>query len=187
LTKDPSRRLGCGAKGSENDFEALKSHPFFEGIDWANLFNQKAPIEYVAYNAKPADPHSLSPSSEKNTCLSPVNDNDSLSGKEIIPFKISLISVEDTQNRLILECKYLLVTLLATVMKKSPWLHYNTRVLRLFSDGHINYLEPTSMTIKGTIKLDKTCQPVFNDKYNFDLITTTRKFIFEVFSIFLTF
>jgi len=42
LHLEPSERLGVGAEGSENDFEALKSHPYFKGINF-KLLDQTAP------------------------------------------------------------------------------------------------------------------------------------------------
>jgi len=44
LKKDPMKRLGAGAKGTENDMFALKSHRFFEGIDFESLTSMKSPI-----------------------------------------------------------------------------------------------------------------------------------------------
>jgi serine/threonine protein kinase len=44
LTKDPLKRLGAGKSGSENDIFALKSHYFFEGIDFNNLHTKESPI-----------------------------------------------------------------------------------------------------------------------------------------------
>ena len=44
LDKDPSRRLGWGRSGMINDIEALKSHPFFYGIDFDNLVLWKSPV-----------------------------------------------------------------------------------------------------------------------------------------------
>ena len=38
LKKDPSERLGAGPLGSENDMNALKSHPFFKTIDFTKVF-----------------------------------------------------------------------------------------------------------------------------------------------------
>lgn len=35
---NPRNRLGAGPPGSQNDFKALKSHPFFNGVDWENIF-----------------------------------------------------------------------------------------------------------------------------------------------------
>mmetsp|Transcript_32690 Transcript_32690/g.56863 ORF Transcript_32690/g.56863 Transcript_32690/m.56863 type:complete len:414 (-) Transcript_32690:4523-5764(-) len=43
LISTPTRRLGAGPPGSDNDYSALKSHPFFEGIDFSNLI--EAPIQ----------------------------------------------------------------------------------------------------------------------------------------------
>lgn len=40
LTSDPEHRLGSQSTGG---IQAIKDHPFFEGIDWENLFNSTAP------------------------------------------------------------------------------------------------------------------------------------------------
>eukprot|EP00347_Sterkiella_histriomuscorum_P000106 403377158 len=45
LIKEPQQRLGAGPMGSKNDYQALKNHPFFEGIDWRNLNQQNPPIK----------------------------------------------------------------------------------------------------------------------------------------------
>jgi len=42
LTLDPQNRIGSGPLGSENDFEALKAHPFFKGVNFKKL-NQTSP------------------------------------------------------------------------------------------------------------------------------------------------
>ena len=42
LHLDPAERLGAGEPGSGNDWEALKAHPFFKGINF-KLLNQTAP------------------------------------------------------------------------------------------------------------------------------------------------
>ena len=44
LLKDPSKRLGAGILGSGRDYKALKKHPFFNNIDWKNLYRLKPPI-----------------------------------------------------------------------------------------------------------------------------------------------
>jgi hypothetical protein len=174
-------RLGCGVKGSDNDFHALKSHPFFEGVDWENLPNLKPPVGNIVYNPKPANMHSFSPNSRRNNCLlspvKPVKKKDTLSDKELLPFKINLIAMENI-DKIIFEC--ILFITLAIVQKKSPWLHYNTQLLKLHSNGKLEYIEPESHVVKGTIKLDSTCRPIFNDDYNFDIITSSRRFVFKV-------
>ncbi len=45
LVRDPNLRLGAGSPSSGNDFEALKSHPFFSNINWDNLPSAKPPID----------------------------------------------------------------------------------------------------------------------------------------------
>lgn len=40
LTKDPTRRLGCGPEGVEE----IKSHPFFAEIDWDALLNKEMEV-----------------------------------------------------------------------------------------------------------------------------------------------
>lgn len=39
LVLQPEQRLGAGEENDSemNGFEALKSHPFFDGTDWKNL------------------------------------------------------------------------------------------------------------------------------------------------------
>lgn len=43
LIRNPLERLGAGQPGSSNDMAALKSHPFFESIDWSTLWTISAP------------------------------------------------------------------------------------------------------------------------------------------------
>jgi serine/threonine protein kinase len=43
LIIDPSQRLGAGTH--KNDIETLKAHPFFEGINFATLHLQIAPVD----------------------------------------------------------------------------------------------------------------------------------------------
>ena len=40
-------RLGSGIKGSSNDIQALKRHPFFNGIDFENLHITIPPIKQI--------------------------------------------------------------------------------------------------------------------------------------------
>ncbi|KAF7792360.1 hypothetical protein EIP86_003396 [Pleurotus ostreatoroseus] len=43
LVRDPSQRLGAGLSGSENDMQALRSHPFFSSVNWSTLWTDPAP------------------------------------------------------------------------------------------------------------------------------------------------
>jgi len=39
LQRDVDKRLGCGGQGAEE----LKTHPFFNGVDWVQVYQQKYP------------------------------------------------------------------------------------------------------------------------------------------------
>jgi 3-phosphoinositide dependent protein kinase-1 len=43
LAKDPADRLGWGDPATESDMFSLKTHPFFDGIDFENLHNWDSP------------------------------------------------------------------------------------------------------------------------------------------------
>ena len=47
----PEERLGAGPPGSENDYEALKNHPFFKDINWDKLDSVSPPIPADRYAA----------------------------------------------------------------------------------------------------------------------------------------
>ncbi len=64
--------------------------------------------------------------------------------------------------------------------KKSPWFHYNTRKVILYSTPKINYIDPKTNKIKGTIELNKECKAVHIDTSIFNLITPKRTFKFKV-------
>ena len=44
LQVDPSERLGAGKPGTHNDYQALKSHPFFRTFKWDSLKSTNPPI-----------------------------------------------------------------------------------------------------------------------------------------------
>ena len=50
LHLDPSERLGAGPPGSPNDYEALKAHPFFKGINFKTLAQTAPPVPAERYN-----------------------------------------------------------------------------------------------------------------------------------------
>lgn len=50
LQPDPKLRLGAGPPGSENDFEALKNHAFFKGINFRTLHQTAPPVPAERYS-----------------------------------------------------------------------------------------------------------------------------------------
>jgi hypothetical protein len=51
LVIEQTERLGAGVAGNSNDMSALKSHPFFEGINFSQLYSKKAPIVITTIKA----------------------------------------------------------------------------------------------------------------------------------------
>jgi 3-phosphoinositide dependent protein kinase-1 len=49
LEKDPEERLGAGPYGSENDYEALKAHPYFAGTDFDKVFLMITPYDFKKF------------------------------------------------------------------------------------------------------------------------------------------
>ena len=50
LQIDPRKRLGAGQPGSNLDYQALKNHAFFNGIDFENLKTAKVSVEQSSWN-----------------------------------------------------------------------------------------------------------------------------------------
>ncbi len=104
LNKDPNQRLGCGGEG--NDFKALKSHPFFNNIDWNKLHDLNPPIQY--YNPKKNNFHSFSP--RRVSVLDQVLHSTKCSQKskfkikDCIPFTINLIPI-NVNDEIVMEGK----------------------------------------------------------------------------------
>ena len=44
LQVNPIKRLGAGRPGSSNDLRALKSHAYFDGIDFSRLDSMASPL-----------------------------------------------------------------------------------------------------------------------------------------------
>jgi hypothetical protein len=172
LKKDPNKRIGTGTDG----FEILKNHPFFNEIDWENLHKQTPPIDF--YISKRNNLHSFSPKRKTlfDNIIESKGKKQSFRDKEVSPFQINLIKVDDKDD-VVYES---IINKLDVLQKKSPWLHYNTRIMKLYSDGRIEYFEPSTKILKGTINLNSECKAIFYDEGKFDLITPLRKFIFKV-------
>ena len=45
LQVDPYQRLGASQPGSDNDYTALKKHPFFKGLDFSQLHIISVPLD----------------------------------------------------------------------------------------------------------------------------------------------
>ena len=153
LVKEPNKRLGGGEPGTEYDIAHLKSHPFFKGIDWQNLHNMTPPnsenFDFLLNKKNKEKKVEENKKTEKNKEPEIKSEN-----KEII-----LKSGE--------------------LEKKSPWLHYNTRKIILYSTPKIAYIDPSNNKVKGEIYLDKSVKVNHVSSNVFDIISSKRNFRFK--------
>jgi len=126
LIIDPLKRLGSGVVGkyivnvgSNNDFNALKNHSFFKGIEFENLSEMSLP--------------------HQNTLKIKVffKENQLKNNKK------EEIQVTTTNQRGDLK-----ILKEGIVKKKSPWFHYNTRKLILYNTPKIEYLDTIKNLLK---------------------------------------
>ena len=63
--------------------------------------------------------------------------------------------------------------------KKSPWLHYNTRLVKFYSKGHVDYIDPYKNELRGSFIINSHCYANFIDDYKFEIVTISRTYIFK--------
>lgn len=108
-----------------------------------------------------------------------------------IPFKDKLktktmiieeqkLKISDTEKLKEKEKDKIIIIKEQVVEKKSPYFHYNTRILRLDSTPKLEYIDPDSKVIKGTIYLNAECSAKVLSTTKFELITPKRTFLFKV-------
>lgn len=66
------------------------------------------------------------------------------------------------------------------VEKKSPYFHYNTRLLKLDSTPKLEYIDPETNQVKGIIYLSNECEAKVINSGKFELFTRKRSFLFKV-------
>ena len=72
-----------------------------------------------------------------------------------------------------------IVILEGKLQKKSPWLHYNTRLVIFYSKGHVDYYEPNTKKLKGAFIIDSKCKAIVIDEYRFEINTPKRTYFFK--------
>ena len=153
LVKDPLKRLGAGEPGTEYDINHLKSHPFFNGIDWDNLPNMSPP------NCQSFD---FLLKDQKNKSNSIIYSQDSLKKEKDYNNK-------DNKDTIIKE---------GELDKKSPWLHYYKRKVILYTNKFM-WIDPSNNKIKGEIFLDKNVKVARINMNIFDIVSTKKNYRFK--------
>ena len=199
LVKDPTKRLGFDSK----DYSEIKNHPFFKGIVFDNLEFEDPPLSDIREKLEKLGYDIPKPSEDNDNLLNDlyeerkeIEDADINSDNEInLSLKRASANNFDNLKRKNLkgECVELnienyknqgydkddIVILEETLKKKSPWLHYNTRVVKFFSKGHIDYFEPKTNELKGSFNIDSNSKVNVIDEYRFEVETTNRTYFFK--------
>ena len=201
LVKDPKQRIGYNSK----DYSEIKNHPFFNGIKFEELEFEDPPIleyrevlEKLGYklprlgeeNTEDKQNNNLEKElyeDKKEMEIEDNNDNDDtnnnlrLSANNFEELKKNLKgeSIEhnlnyekgiDDDDMILLEDQ---------LEKKSPWLHYNTRLVKFFSKGHIDYFDPKTKELKGSFIVNSDCHANVIDEYRFEIVTINRTYYFK--------
>ena len=198
LIKEPNKRIGYNSY----DYNDIKNHPFFKGINFDNLENEQSPVlnikdilEKFGYQIEKI----LTEEEKQFNIIKELYDEEEEDQKDkegnIINIKSksakdignninelkndlkgktmeynNIINNEIEEDKIILKEK---------LQKKSPWFHYNTRLVIFYSKGHIDYFEPKTKQLKGSFAINLQCKANIIDEYRFEIQTLNRNYFFK--------
>ena len=65
------------------------------------------------------------------------------------------------------------------LFKKSSWIHYNKRIVKLYSQGHLNYYDCVTKILKGSIIINENTKVYAIDDYRFEIINQNKNYYFK--------
>ena len=218
LIKDPTKRIGYGSK----DYNEIKEHPFFKGINFDNLYEEPIPLnkmhsllEKYGYieikdDSKDKDDDifiNVLNRSENNISFDERNSIGSADNAELSKscmrintsnynllknsFSNSLNNINDSEDHMIIENLNKVETpknkmhfndeviIEDTLYKKSIWIHYNKRYVKLFSKGHLDYYDYTTKILKGSIIINENTKVYALDDFRFHIINQNKNYYFK--------
>ena len=218
LIKDPTKRIGYGSK----DYNEIKEHPFFKGINFGNLYEEPIPLnkmhsllEKYGYieikdDSKDKDDDifiNVLNRSENNISFDERNSIGSADNAELSKscmrintsnynllknsFSNSLNNINDSEDHMIIENLNKVETpknkmhfndeviIEDTLYKKSIWIHYNKRYVKLFSKGHLDYYDYTTKILKGSIIINENTKVYALDDFRFHIINQNKNYYFK--------
>ena len=201
LIKDPKKRIGYNSR----DYSEIKNHPFFKGINFDELERQTPPISEIKEILEKVG-YKIAKSEEKNNEETKnkiqkelyegnkdIDDSDE-DENEIRSKRLSASNLyEMTNQNLKVDAEATssnntsnennnnedVVLLEVKIKKKSPWFHYNTRIIKFFSKGHIDYFDPKTNELKGSIFINSGCHANLVEDNKFEIETINRTFTFK--------
>jgi serine/threonine protein kinase len=89
------------------------------------------------------------------------------------PFKKNISTIENSDSS-----DKEIVLKSGELKKRSPWYYYDKRLVVLYSTPRIDYIDPSTNIVKGTIDLTSECEAILIDSSSFELKTPNRDFKF---------
>ena len=203
LVKDPKERIGYNSK----DYSEIKNHPFFTGINFDELEYEAPPVseikevlEKVGYKISKPEERKKEESKDKiqkelyegNKDMDDSDDDDEneiqskrLSASNLLEMTNPNLKVDadstssGNANNESSTSNEDVVLLEEKIEKKSPWFHYNTRILKFYSKGHIDYYDPKTKELKGSIFINSDCHASLVEDNKFEIETLNRTFTFK--------
>jgi 3-phosphoinositide dependent protein kinase-1 len=148
LKLDPRERLGSGLS-EDNSFEKLKNHNFFKNFD------PKKYLGLIEENLRETEPNQKHSRNYSKSALK-----------------------ETSQSEKTLKEEKEKIVKIGELKKKSPWLFYDKRKIILYNTARLDYFDPKTNILKGSISLDKDCVAELTTKASFNLVTPNRTFYF---------
>lgn len=171
LKLNPSQRMGYD-KEKGYDFKKLKEHPFF-------VIQPSLKIEEVIKNLIKKSNYVISKKKEnkeniaKAQCIFEVDNNIKTNSHNSLSeySKSNKSSIyQDPHGDKVLKS--------GTLKKRSPYFYYDLRKVILISTPRIDYIDPETKEVKGTIPLDKSCNAELVKNNQFFLNTPKRTYSF---------
>ena len=181
---EPSQRIGYKNQ-KEFDFNIIKNHPFFKlKDDNINLPQIKQQLmnkcsyykKYLEKRSKKKEikgneeKYSSSDNKKRLTNTKNMNDTNNIDMEEYNDDYFNEIEDKGDGNDRIIKSGLL--------KKQSPYFYYDLRKVILFSTPRIDYIDPETNVLKGTIDLTKKCHSQLIKSNQFKLITPKRTYIF---------
>lgn len=176
LVLEPSERLGCEELGG---MEKLKSHPFFDGITWETLSEQKPPeiLPYLPATKDNPDQLWSRPGFDDKRIVELITNNVHLSLSED-ERKMKLEDQEKNNNvyHNLVEGNLILKQ---GLVDKRKGLFARRRMLLLTEGPHLYYVDPATKVLKGQIPWSKELRPEAKNFKTFFIHTPNRTYYLE--------
>lgn len=173
LEKDPEKRLGAGPKGSDHDYTALKSHPFFAGINFETLPTMTPPkmpgppVGSIVETDSPS--HLIDPRASE--ILKEIEDKHYHHDQDDRLLATHLKNEKEKASHLVIS---------GILLKKCGWIFYKPRRVFVYKDPpRLIYFGVEDNEFRSSVPLKKDTTVEYDGANRFILDVNTRTYIFK--------